>query len=52
MVNCVFSFVALLLVMIFTGAPFHLHGVQLDDLLHVEAADGKSHLGGGVGGRG
>ena len=24
MVNCVFSFVALLLVMIFTGAPFHL----------------------------
>ena len=24
MVNCIFSFVALLLVMIFTGAPFHL----------------------------
>ena len=25
-----------------------VHGVQLDDLLHVEAADGKSHLGGVV----
>ena len=25
-----------------------VHGVQLDDLLHVEAADGKGHLGGVV----
>ena len=28
MVNCVFSFVALLLVMIFTGSPFHLTVIQ------------------------
>ena len=25
-----------------------VHGVQLDDLLHIEAADGKGHLGGVV----
>ena len=29
MVNCVFSFVALLLAMIFTGAPFHLSLIHI-----------------------